>query len=76
MPETKSAVKRKAVVARVSKTGKFEGSAIRRLSDPDLKLAMTTLKSRISSDPAFGRDLLKSAGILTPKGNLRKSFGG
>jgi hypothetical protein len=76
MPETKSAVKRKTSTARGSRAGVFEVSGMRRLSDPDLKSAMTTLKSRISSEPAYGRSLLKRAGILTPKGNLKKSFGG
>ena len=47
-----------------------------RLSDPEMEPQMDALKKRIANEPAFGRQLLLKAGIITPKGKLTKRFGG
>ena len=47
-----------------------------RLSDPEMKPTMDALRQRIKADPAFGRDLMRQAGIITAKGKLTKAFGG
>lgn len=47
-----------------------------RLSDPEMKPTMDAMRQRIQDDPAFGRQLLRQAGILNSKGKLAKSFGG
>jgi hypothetical protein len=47
-----------------------------RLGDPEMKPTMDALRQRIKDDPAFGRQLLRQAGIVDAKGKLAKSFGG
>ena len=52
-----------------------EGSATR-LSDPAFAEQAKALKTRLSNDPAFARDMLHQAGIINSRGRLTKSFGG
>jgi hypothetical protein len=47
-----------------------------RLSDPEMKPRMDALMKRIEKDPDVGLELMRRAGILTPKGNLTKRYGG
>lgn len=47
-----------------------------RLTDPEFAPELAALKRRLADDPAFGRQLLKQAGIMNSKGKLAKSFGG
>lgn len=52
-----------------------EGPATR-LSDPEFAEQANALKTRLSNDPAFARDMLHQAGIINSRGRLAKSFGG
>ena len=52
-----------------------EGSATR-LSDPAFAEQAQALKTRLSNDPAFARNMLHQAGIINSRGRLTKSFGG
>ena len=47
-----------------------------RLGDPEMAATLRSLRERVASDPAFARQLLANAGIVTPGGKLKKSFGG
>ena len=47
-----------------------------RLSDPEAQASMAAIRQRIKEDPAFGRELLRKAGIINAKGKVTKAFGG
>ncbi|MBQ0961061.1 hypothetical protein KAK06_19050 [Ideonella sp. 4Y11] len=47
-----------------------------RLGDPEVRPTMDAIRERIQSDPAFGRELLRKAGIVDGNGKLTKNFGG
>lgn len=47
-----------------------------RLSDPEVRATMEALRQLIKTDPAFGRDLMRKAGIVDDTGKLTKNFGG
>lgn len=47
-----------------------------RLSDASMKDKLAGIKAKLRSDPMFARDLLRQAGIVTPKGKLSRKSGG
>lgn len=75
MAETKTASKRTQPVMR-TRRGQFVDTALRRLSDQEMQPAITALKQRIASDPAYAQSLLQGAGIVNAKGKLTRRFGG
>lgn len=51
-------------------------SRVVHLTDPEFAPELAALKQRLTDDPAFGRRLLRQAGIINSKGKLAKSYGG
>lgn len=47
-----------------------------RLSDPEFAPQLAEMRQRLRDDPAYGKRLLRGAGILNTRGKLSKSFGG
>jgi hypothetical protein len=47
-----------------------------RLGDPEVRSTMDAIRERIQNDPAYGRELLRKAGIVDVSGKLTKNFGG
>ena len=47
-----------------------------RLGDPEVRPTLDAIRERIQNDPAFGRELLRKAGIVDAAGKLTKNFGG
>lgn len=61
-----------ATGARSSASGQFVAEPSRKKLSQDMK----AFGSKLRTDKVAARDFLVKAGILTPKGNLRKAFGG
>ena len=47
-----------------------------RLSDPEMAESMQQLIDRARRDPAYGRAVMREAGILDDKGQITATFGG
>jgi hypothetical protein len=47
-----------------------------RLSDASMREKVAGIRAKLQSDPTFARNLLREAGIVTPKGKLSRKSGG
>jgi hypothetical protein len=74
----KRATPRKAAepLTQVKKMALAMPGRIQRLSDPEMADRMAAFNAKLGSDPEFALQMLKSAGLVNKKGQLKKSFGG
>jgi hypothetical protein len=47
-----------------------------RLNDSEVAASVNSMSKRLSADKNFAEHMLRTAGIITAKGNLTKRFGG